>query len=222
MGNPGAVEIVKLFQAESDAVLWHHWRQGKARPEVEPLTISPAPKTVTELLLDVCKQAVMIANVLDDHAHQLVAINARQDAQDERVITLEVLQDSVIEATDAAIDFVHKRVDVIDDRYQAIRQNLLNLDDLDGTPQRLSDRKKVGIIVENYVNATTAGTRKDYQDAWIALYIEFNRKEEVNLTVQCRNTGLKQLDYIEKWGKMHSLLELARAKYANPLIKRLR
>jgi hypothetical protein len=215
MGNPGAVEIVKLFQAESDAVLWHHWRQGKARPEVEPFTIPATPKTAVELLLELAKFNVLLTNATRDLELKLE--------------NLEVFQDSVVEATDAAINFVHKRVDIvdervsaIDERYQAIRQNILNLDELDGTEQRLSDRKKVIIIVENYVNAMTAGKPDDYKKAWKDLYNEYDKSQRTVLTYHSNRGGLSKLDYIEQCGKMGELLILARGKYAAPLLARVR
>lgn len=218
--NPKALEIVKMFQAESDAVLWNHWKQGSARPMVEPLSIPKAPPiTQAELSLRLAITLVDHEKLLKEQGEQILQLqNWKTNLITNTDNNFNIVEERINEL-DTKVDSVDKKVDIAENRLLTIRTNLVRLDEDDDTPQRLTDRQKVIIIVENWVNGTTAGTPDDYRKTWVDLYNEYNKRERIILSVQSAKHGLKTLDFIEKHGKSYVLLDLARRKYANTLIK---
>jgi flavodoxin len=217
--NPKAIEVIKTFQAESDAVLWNHWEQGSARPIVEPLKPPAPPCTQAELSLRLAITLVDHEKILNNLTETVTKFGVWQAE------LVGVLNENFKEANehfdniDKQIGEALKRVDTLEDIYETARRTICRLDEADGTPQCLTDRQKILIIVENYTKAYTAGDRSDYQKTWTELYNYYLKKEHVNPGYQAKKYGMKTLDFIEGCSKMSSLLELARCYFAEPLIK---
>lgn len=218
MGNPEAVRIVKLFQAESDAVLWHHWKQGASRPEVEPLpvpTVKPlavpvglaVPTTLTELWVENLKLHMQCGQILLEQERQIAAHKVWQEAQEKR-------DDEIVDAVNAKFADVDTRVLAMENARQEAVDLLYTFPKPLLTPEELTTRARIRNMVQAYARANGGC----YKETWQRLYEMFNFDWHTNINGTKTRLGLsKTIEAVEVMGKLDELESSAFKLLCDPL-----
>jgi hypothetical protein len=218
MGNPEAVRIVKLFQTESDAVLWHHWKQGANRPEVEPLpvpTVKPlavpvglaVPTTLTELWVENLKLHMQCGQILLEQERQIAAHKVWQEAQEKR-------DDEIVDAVNAKFADVDTRVLAMENARQEAVDLLYSFPKPLLTPEELTTRTRIRNMVQAYARANGGC----YKETWQRLYEMFNFDWHTNINGTKTRLGLSRtIEAVEVMGKLDELEATAYKLLCDPL-----
>lgn len=215
--NPKAIEVIKLFQEESDAVLWQHWKQGKMRPKVNPLPVPAAtpiaapieitiPRTMAELWLETLKLHTHTAQIVLEQERQIAALKLWREEQEKR-------DDEIIDAANEKFGEVDQRITAMENERKEAVDLLYTFDKPLLTPEELNTRGRIRAMVQAYARANGGC----YKETWQRLYEMFNFDWHTNINGTKTRLGVaRTIEAVEIMGKLNELESTAYKLLCDP------